>query len=93
MQRALLTWAFHRFGARYPRLVIALQFQVALLIVAGGVWLLDLYVERQRAQFWRIFVVSEVAVRSRTRWRSRSSGGCSRPRTRGCAATARRARR
>ena len=62
MQRDLLTWAFRRFGARYPRLVATLQFQVAHLVVAGGVWLLDLYVQLDRAQFWRIFAVSQVAV-------------------------------
>jgi class 3 adenylate cyclase len=62
VQRALLNWAFDRFGARYPRLIIALQFQVAHLVVAGGVWLLDLYVQLDSTQFWRIFVVAEVAV-------------------------------
>jgi adenylate cyclase len=62
MQRALLTWAYRRFGARYPRLAVAVLFQVAFLIVAGGVWLLDLYVDITSAQFLRIFVVSEVAV-------------------------------
>ncbi|WP_445152234.1 adenylate/guanylate cyclase domain-containing protein [Baekduia sp. Peel2402] len=62
MQRALLTWAFRRFGARYPRLAVAVLFQVAFLIVAGGVWLLDLYVDVSSAQFVRIFVVSEIAV-------------------------------
>jgi len=62
VQRAVLTWAFRRFGPRYPRLAIALLFQVAHLVVAGGVWLLDLYVELTRAQFWRIFAVAEAAV-------------------------------
>lgn len=62
VQRDALIWAFDRFGARYPRLVAALQFQVAHLVAAGGVWLLDLYVEMDRAQFWRIFLVTQVAV-------------------------------
>jgi class 3 adenylate cyclase len=62
VQRTMLTWAFRRFGARYPRWVVALQFQVAHLVVAGGVWLLDLYVKLDHAQFWRIFVVAEAAV-------------------------------
>jgi adenylate cyclase len=62
VQRTLLNWAFRRFGPRYPRLVIALLFQVAHLVVAGGVWLLDLYVELDRAQFWTIFAVAEIAV-------------------------------
>jgi class 3 adenylate cyclase len=58
----MLMWAFRRFGPRYPRLIIALQFQVAHLVVAGGVLLLDLYVHLSSAQFWRILVVSELAV-------------------------------
>jgi adenylate cyclase len=62
VQRTLLTWLFRRFGASYPRLIIALQFQVAHLVVAGGVWLLDLYVVLDRGQFWRIFLVAEIAV-------------------------------
>jgi class 3 adenylate cyclase len=62
VQRAVLTWALKRFGPRYPRLIIALQFQVAYLVVAGGVWLLDLYVQLSTAQFWRIFAVAELAV-------------------------------
>ncbi|MCW3000883.1 MAG: adenylate/guanylate cyclase with integral rane sensor [Conexibacter sp.] len=62
VQRTLLNWAFRRFGARYPRLAIALLFQLAYLVVAGGVWLLDLYVDLTPAQFWRILAVAEVAV-------------------------------
>jgi class 3 adenylate cyclase len=62
VQRRLLTWIFHRFGPRYPRLIVALQFQVAHLVVAGGVWLLDLYVDLSRAQFWRILLVTQAAV-------------------------------
>jgi class 3 adenylate cyclase len=62
VHRGLLSWAFGRFGARYPRLIIALQFQVAHLVVAGGVWLLDLYVSLSPAQFWRIFAVTQAAT-------------------------------
>jgi adenylate cyclase len=62
VQRDLLTWAFRRFGPRYPRLVTALQFQVSHLVGAGGVFLLDLYVHLDRPQFWRIFVVVQLAV-------------------------------
>lgn len=62
MFRAFLKWAYQRFGARYPRIAVAVLFQVAFLIVGGGVWLLDLYVDITSAQFLRIFVVSEVAV-------------------------------
>jgi adenylate cyclase len=62
VQRTALNWAFRRFGPRYPRLVVALQFQVAHLVVAGGVWLLDLYVDLDGPQFWRILAVAEAAV-------------------------------
>src|SRR5690242_8793749 len=62
VQRKMLQWAFRRFGRRYPRLIIALLFSVAHLVVAGGVWLLDLYVDLSDAQFWRILIVAEVAV-------------------------------
>jgi adenylate cyclase len=58
----MLQWAFRRFGRRYPRLIIALLFSVAHIVVAGGVWLLDLYVNLSDAQFWRILVVAEAAV-------------------------------
>jgi adenylate cyclase len=62
VHRTLLTWALRRFGPRYPRLAIAALFQVAFLVVAGGVWLLDLYVNLDRGQLWLIFAVAEVAV-------------------------------
>src|SRR4051812_13583015 len=62
VQRTMLNWAFDRFGPRYPRLIIALQFSVAHLVVAGGVFLLDLYVHLDSQEFWRIFAVAELAV-------------------------------
>ena len=62
MQRTMLNWAFDRFGPRYPRLIIALQFSVAHLVVAGGVFLLDLYVHLDSQEFWRILAVAELAV-------------------------------
>jgi class 3 adenylate cyclase len=62
VRRSLLNRAFRRFGARYPRVIIALLFQVAHLVVAGGALLLDLYVNLSAAQFWRILAVAEAAV-------------------------------
>lgn len=62
MHRALLGWAYDRFGADYPRLAMALQFQIAHLVVAGGVGLLDLYVSLDSATFWRIMLVTQLAV-------------------------------
>jgi class 3 adenylate cyclase len=62
VQRRALDWGFRRSGARYPRLAIALLFQVAHVVVAGGVVLLDLYVKLDADQFWRILAVAEAAV-------------------------------
>lgn len=62
MLRTILSWAYDRFGARYPRLAMALQFQVAHLVVLGGLWMLDLYVELSDAQFWRIALITQAAV-------------------------------
>jgi class 3 adenylate cyclase len=62
MHPALLRWAYDRFGARYPRLAMALLFQVSHLVVLGGVWLLDLYVVLDRPTFWRIMVITQAAV-------------------------------
>ena len=71
--------------------LIALQFQVAYLVVLGGVGLLALYVDLDSGAFWRILVVAEVLVaRSRTSSRltivvqarrARPTRGCSGDRT------------
>jgi class 3 adenylate cyclase len=53
--RGPLTWAFHRFGPRYPRIAIAAVLSISQPVAAGGVWLLDLYVDLSSGQFWRIF--------------------------------------
>jgi adenylate cyclase len=60
--RRTLDWAYRRLGARYPRVAVAIQFQVAHLTVAGGCGLLALYVDLSAAQLWRIFVVAQIAV-------------------------------
>jgi adenylate cyclase len=62
MLRALLPYLLHRFGARYPRVMLAAVFQLSFLVVLGGVWLLDLYVRLSGGQFWRILAVTEAAV-------------------------------
>jgi class 3 adenylate cyclase len=59
MVRAPLRLAYRRLGARYPRVALALQFQLTYLVVLGGVFLLKLYVALPTGQFLRILVVCE----------------------------------
>ncbi|WP_372789434.1 adenylate/guanylate cyclase domain-containing protein [Paraconexibacter sp.] len=59
MLRAPLRFAFRKLGRRYPRVAIALQFQVAHLIVLGGTSLLLLYVDMSAAEFGRIVAVTQ----------------------------------
>ncbi|HYF24943.1 MAG TPA: adenylate/guanylate cyclase domain-containing protein [Baekduia sp.] len=63
MLRAPLRWLYRVLGRRYPRLMIALQFQLSHLVVAGGLGLLALYVpDIEAGVFWRIFLVCQVLV-------------------------------
>jgi adenylate cyclase len=62
MLRAPLQRAYARLGPRYPRVMLALVYPVSFLVVAGGVLLLDLYVEVSLHTFWRLLAVSEVLV-------------------------------
>jgi class 3 adenylate cyclase len=57
--RAPLRWAYQRFGSAYPRLAILAVLSFSPLVVAGGVWLLDLYVDIGDRAFWRIFLVAQ----------------------------------
>jgi class 3 adenylate cyclase len=49
---------YRRFGGRYPRLVIWLQLQFALVVVFAGLGLLTVY-QPVGGDFWRIFAVAE----------------------------------
>src|SRR3954470_1410763 len=62
MLRALLRHLLERLGPRYPRAVLAALFPLSFLVVLGGVWLLDLYVEVAPGRFWRILAVTEAAI-------------------------------
>src|SRR3954447_10843402 len=62
MLRRPLRYAYDKLGPRYTRWAIAVQFQFAHLVVLGGVGLLTLYVNIDRAAFWRILIVSQVLV-------------------------------
>jgi adenylate cyclase len=62
MLRAPLEHAYARLGARYPRAVLTLVYPVSFFVVAGGVLLLNLYVDITLATFWRLLAVSEALV-------------------------------
>ena len=62
MFRAPLQHAYDRLGARYPRVILAVAYPVSFLVVAGGVLLLNLYVDISLSKFWRLLAVSEALV-------------------------------
>jgi class 3 adenylate cyclase len=62
MLRSPFQHAYERLGPRYPRAVLALAFPIAMLVVAGGVLLLNLYVDMSLATFWRLLAVAEALV-------------------------------
>jgi adenylate cyclase len=62
MFRAPLEHAYARLGARYPRAVLTLVYPVSFFVVAGGVLLLNLYVDISLSTFWRLLAVSEALV-------------------------------
>jgi adenylate cyclase len=62
MFKAPLEHAYARLGARYPRAVLTLAYPVSFFVVAGGVLLLNLYVEISLSTFWRLLAVSEILV-------------------------------
>jgi class 3 adenylate cyclase len=62
MLRAPLAHAYARLGPRYVRLALALEYAVSFVVVAGGVLLLDLYVDISTATLLRILLVAEVLV-------------------------------
>ncbi|MEA2246038.1 MAG: adenylate cyclase [Solirubrobacteraceae bacterium] len=62
MSRGLLHDLLHRFGPRYPYVVLAALFPMSFLVVLGGVLLLDLYVQLEPGQFLRVLLVTEAAV-------------------------------
>ena len=57
-----LQWAYARWGARYPKAAIAVQFQLSHVVVLAGVGLLTVYQPMTTAEFLRIVVVSQVLV-------------------------------
>lgn len=61
MDRAL-RYAYRRLGRRYPLAAVVLQFQLAHLVVLGGLLLLRLYQPMSNRSFWTLLVVAELLV-------------------------------
>jgi class 3 adenylate cyclase len=57
-----LEWAYARWGARYPKVALAIQFQFSHVIVLAGVGLLTVYQPMSAGEFLRIVVVSQALV-------------------------------
>lgn len=62
MLQRLLRFAYRRLGPRYPRAILVAQFQIAHLILLGGVGLLTLYQSMSDGQFLAILAVGEALV-------------------------------
>src|SRR3954452_12650076 len=57
-----LRYLYRKLGPRYPRVLLAVQYQLALLVALAGIGLLRLYQDMSAAQFWRIMAVAVALV-------------------------------
>ncbi|MDX6675144.1 MAG: adenylate cyclase [Solirubrobacteraceae bacterium] len=57
-----LEWAYARWGARYPKAALTIQFQLSHVIVLAGVGLLTVYQPMSTTEFLRVVVVSQALV-------------------------------
>src|SRR5947208_3964320 len=57
-----LQWSYARWGARYPKAALAIQFQFSHVVVLAGVALLTIYQPMTDADFVRILVVTQILV-------------------------------
>jgi adenylate cyclase len=62
MAARLARWAYRKLGPRYPLTVLILQFQLAHLVVLGGLGLFRLYQPMSAQDFWLIVAVAEALV-------------------------------
>jgi class 3 adenylate cyclase len=62
MERSPTRWLYRRLGPRYPRVMLAVQYQFAHVVALAGIGLLALYQRMPTAQFLRILAVSEALV-------------------------------
>src|SRR4051794_12222311 len=61
MQR-FLRFAYRKLGRRYPRVILAAQFQFGHVVVLFGLGMLRLYVEYTWTQFLWLLLVSQVMI-------------------------------
>src|SRR3954454_7541534 len=61
MERAL-RFLYRKLGHRYPRVLLAVQYQFALVVALAGIGLLRLYQDMSRGQFLRILAVGAALV-------------------------------
>jgi hypothetical protein len=57
-----LQWAYGRWGARYPKAALAIQFQAAHFVALAGVALLTIYVSMPDADLLRILIVTQALI-------------------------------
>src|SRR4051794_25697659 len=57
-----LRWLYQKLGPRYPRVMLAVQYQFAILVGIAGVGLLRLYQDMSTAQLLRIMAVTVLLV-------------------------------
>jgi adenylate cyclase len=58
----LLLWAYRRLGRRYPRLILAAQFQFGHVVVLFGLGMLRLYVDMTWEQFLWLLLASQALI-------------------------------
>ncbi len=62
MLRGPLRWLYRKLGRHYVRVCLAVQFQFAYGVVAGGILLFSLFGDLSWSEEWRLLVVSSVLV-------------------------------
>ena len=62
MEHAPLLFLYRKLGRKYPRVLLAVQYQFAHLVALAGIGLLRLYQDMSTWQFVRILLVSEALV-------------------------------
>jgi adenylate cyclase len=57
-----LRWAYRKLGRRYPRVILAIEFQAAFLVVLFGLGILRLYVEMSWTEFLLLLAAAETGI-------------------------------
>lgn len=72
-------WVFRRLGRSYPRVILALQFSVAHVVVLAGSALTFLYIPITLTQFLHVQIVTQALVAVENIFATRLSAGMLRP--------------